>query len=122
MIRPAKPDDAAAIAYVHRTSMREAMPYLPVLHTPEEDRRWVETVVLPNQTVWVAERDGQLVGVVALHDGWVEQLYILPGYQGMGIGSELLAQVMAVCPEGLNLWAFQRNTRARAFYERRGFV
>jgi GNAT superfamily N-acetyltransferase len=121
-IRQAKPEDADAIAYVHRTSMREAMPFLPVLHTLEDDRRWVATVVLPNQAVWVAERDGQVVGVVALHDGWVEQLYILPGYQGMGIGSGLLATVKAASPEGLNLWAFQRNARARAFYERRGFV
>jgi GNAT superfamily N-acetyltransferase len=82
----------------------------------------VATVVLPNQTVWVAERDGQIVGVVALRDGWVEQFYVLPGYQGLGIGSGLLATVKEASPEGLSLWAFQRNTRARAFYEGRGFV
>ncbi len=122
LIRRAIPQDADAIAFVHRTSMGEALPYLPDLHTPEEDRQWVATVVLPNQVVWVAECDGEIVGVAALHDGWLEQLYMLPGYQGMGIGSALLAEVMAASPEGLNLWAFQRNERARAFYERRGFV
>jgi GNAT superfamily N-acetyltransferase len=122
LIRRAEPHDADAIAFVHRTSMREALPYLPDLHTPEEDRQWVATVVLPKQVVWVAERDGEIVGVAALHDGWLEQLYMLPAYQGMGIGSALLAKAMEASPEGLNLWAFQRNERARAFYERRGFV
>lgn len=122
VIRQARSGDADAIASVHRRSMREAMPYLPDLHTPEEDRRWVATVVLPEQAVWVAEMDGHVVGVVALKEGWVEQLYVLPGYQGMGVGSALLEAVRAASPEGLSLWAFQRNARARAFYERRGFV
>jgi GNAT superfamily N-acetyltransferase len=122
LFREATPDDADAIAYVHRTSMREAMPYLPDLHTPEEDRRWVTTVVLPNQAVWVAERDGQIVGVAALGDEWLEQLYVLPEHQDAGIGSRLLAKAKELRPGGLSLWAFQRNERARAFYERRGFV
>ena len=121
-LRQAEVDDAAAIAHVHTTSMREALPYLPELHTDEETRTWVATVVLPNQTVWVAEDDGQVVGVAALHEGMLEQLYILPGYQGRGTGSRLLAKMMELSPAGLSLWAFQRNMRARAFYERRGFV
>ena len=50
------------------------------------------------------------------------QLYILPGEQGRGIGSALLAKAMARRPAGMRLYAFQRNTRARGFYERRGFV
>src|SRR5215218_5850639 len=122
VIRSAEVDDAAAIAHVHTTSMREALPYLPELHTDEETRTWVATVVLPNQTVWVAEDDGQVVGVAALHEGMLEQLYILPGYQGQGIGSRLLAKMMELSPAGLSLWAFERNMRARAFDEWRGFV
>ena len=52
----------------------------------------------------------------------VQQLYILPGYQGIGIGSALLALAKVRRPGGLRLYAFQRNARARAFYERRAFV
>lgn len=121
-IRRADPQDADAIAHVHRTSMRTAMPYLPDLHTPEEDRRWVKTILLPNQTVWVAEDAGEIVGMAAMHEGWLNQIYILPEYQGMGVGSALLAKAIEANPAGLTLWAFQRNDRARAFYERRGFV
>ena len=122
LIRPAERQDADAIAAVHRTSMREALPYLPDLHTADEDRAWVANVVLPHQEVWVAEAGGHVVGVAALDGDMLAQLYILPGEQGRGIGSALLAKAMARRPAGMRLYAFQRNTRARGFYERRGFV
>ena len=122
LIRPAEVRDAAAIAAVHRTSMREALPYLPDLHTEDEDLAWVANVVLPHQEVWVAEVGARIVGVAALDGDMLAQLYILPGEQGRGIGSALLAKAMARRPTGMRLYAFQRNTRARVFYERNGFV
>ena len=122
LIRPAETRDADAIAAVHRTSMREALPYLPDLHTADEDRAWVANVVLPHQEVWVAEAGGRVVGVAALDGDMLAQLYILPGEQGRGIGSALLAKAMAQRSTGMRLYAFQRNTRARGFYERHGFV
>lgn len=122
-IRPAKPRDADAIAAVHRASMRGAMPWLPDLHTLEEDRAWVAQVVVPHQEVWVAEAEGQIVGVASLDaDDMLTQLYILPAHQGTGVGSALLETAKAARPGGFRLYAFQRNTRARRFYERRGFV
>lgn len=121
-MRQAEPRDAQAIAEVHMAARCDAMPYLPEVHTDEETRTWVAEVVLSAQTVWVAEMAGQVVGVAAFADGILEQLYILPGHQGTGIGSRLLAIVKASNPDGLSLWTFQRNRSARAFYERRGFV
>jgi ribosomal protein S18 acetylase RimI-like enzyme len=122
IIRVAEARDADEIAEVHTIAMREAMPYLPHLHTDAETRSWVAEVVLPRQEVWVAEAGGRVVGVAALEGEMLQQLYILPGYQGRGIGSDLLALAKSRRPDGLRLYAFQRNTRARAFYERRGFV
>jgi GNAT superfamily N-acetyltransferase len=121
-LRPATPDDADAIAVVHRAARREAMPWLPVLHSDEETRAWIRDVVQPRQAVWVAVREGQVIGVAALDGGMLEQLYVLPEAQGRGIGSTLLAKARHLCPGGLDLWTFQRNAAARAFYERQGFV
>ena len=122
-IRPAESRDADAIAAVHRASMREAMPWLPDLHTPEEDRAWVARAVLPRQQAWVAEVAGQVVGVASMDtEDMLTQLYVAPGHQGAGIGSALLETARAARPGGFGLYAFQRNTRARQFYERRGFV
>jgi GNAT superfamily N-acetyltransferase len=114
--------DAGEIAEVHTVAMLEAMPYLPHLHTDDETRAWVAEVVLPRQEVWVAEAGGKVVGVTSLEGEMVQQLYILPGYQGIGIGSALLALAKSRRPGGLRLYAFQRNTRARTFYEHRGFT
>ena len=40
---------------------------------------------------------------------------------GRGVGTELL-QVAQRCFDHLQLWTFQRNVRARHFYEVRGFA
>jgi GNAT superfamily N-acetyltransferase len=121
-IRRAEPRDAAEIAEVHIVSMRTAMPFLPELHTDEETRAWVRETLLPQQEVWVAEAGGRVVGMAALDGDMLSQLYILPGAQGRGIGGALFAHAQALCPAGFRFYAFQRNTRARAFYEARGCV
>jgi len=40
---------------------------------------------------------------------------------GRGVGSELLQVAKRAC-ERLQLWTFQRNLKARRFYEARGFA
>lgn len=64
--------------------------------------------------------DGELVGLTAFREGWIEQLYVLPAMFSRGIGSRLLGKVLAD-GESRALWAFSRNRRACAFYERHGF-
>lgn len=121
-LRRARPEDAAAIADIHLRSRRHGLPYLPELHTDAETRFWVAEVMLPQQDVWVAEVAGAVAGFAALHEGWLEHLYIAPEHQGRGLGHALLDLAMARNPGGLQLYAFQRNDRARRFYEQRGFV
>lgn len=120
-LRRAVPTDAPAIAEIHITARRVAMPYLPELHSDAETHAWVAEVVVPQQEVWVIEAAGEVAGFAALHEDWLEHLYVAPAWQGQGFGTGLLAQAKVHCPSGLQLYAFQRNTRARAFYERHGF-
>jgi ribosomal protein S18 acetylase RimI-like enzyme len=121
-LRRARPGDAPAIAETHLASRRQGLPYLPDVHTDAETYQWVAEVMLPQQEVWVAEIAGEVAGFAALHEGWLEHLYIAPAYQGRGLGSALLDLAMSRSPGGLQLFAFQRNERARHFYEQRGFV
>jgi len=112
--------DLAGVASLHRRSIKSAMPWLPDLHTAEEDLSFFDKTVFPSQAVTLAEIDDQLVGFSAAADGWLNHLYVDPAHQGVGVGWALLAHVL----EGrtsLQLWAFQRNHRARRFYERAGF-
>lgn len=99
------------------------MPYLPPRKRGDaEVEAWVRDVVLPRASVWVAEAGGEVVGYAALRDGTLEALYLLAGVRRRGIGSRLLAVVKAASPGRLDLFVFQRNTDARAFYTRHGFV
>jgi GNAT superfamily N-acetyltransferase len=50
-----------------------------------------------------------------------DDLYVRPGWQRRGVGLCLFNKAKALSPRRLELWAFQRNTNARAFYESQGF-
>jgi ribosomal protein S18 acetylase RimI-like enzyme len=121
-LRRACASDAAAIAAIHVAARRKAMAYLPELHTDDEVRAWVAAAMLPNAVVWVAEIDGEVAGYVALRATDLDHLYVAPECQGRGVGSLLLSKAKELSPEGLELYAIQLNSRARAFYEARGFA
>jgi GNAT superfamily N-acetyltransferase len=65
--------------------------------------------------------DKEIIGIVAFREGWIDQFYVLPQFQGLGAGDALLRVVKAAYSD-LQLWTFQKNTLARRFYEKRGFV
>ena len=121
-IRRATAEDAPAIGNLYLASRDDALPGLHKAHTDDEVRGWIAGVLLPRDKVWIAERDGTMLGFIALHDGWVEQFYLLPGCYRQGIGTALLAIAKHHRPSELRLFCFQRNSRARAFYETNGFI
>lgn len=121
-IRPARTDDAEAIAIVHLDARRQAMPWLPVLHSLDDTVAYFAGRVLTHEKVWVAEVNQVVVGFIALEGDHIDHLYIAPAYQGRRIGDKLLTMVKALRPDGLTLWTFQRNAQARQFYEHRDFA
>ncbi|WP_405722701.1 GNAT family N-acetyltransferase [Streptomyces sp. NBC_01537] len=124
VIRQATAADATAIAHIHSASREATMPYLPPRRRSDDEvRRWVEQVVLKECRVWVAVRDGEVLGYAVLEGaGLLDQLYLLPGARRRGIGTLLLDEVRRHSPGGLSLHVFQANADARAFYERHGFT
>jgi GNAT superfamily N-acetyltransferase len=120
-IRQPAAADAAAIAALFGRSRLSAMPWLPVLHTPDEDVAFF-TDEVATSLGWVAVDGVSLLGFALGRDGWLNHLYVDPRHQGRGVGSALLAQAVEAMPDGIQLWAFERNVRARAFYAGRGFV
>ncbi len=122
ILRPAVAADAFEIAEVFLASRQDALPYLPTLHSDEETRRWIPEIVMQRSEVWVAELDGKIVGFLSVAGEHLDHLYVRPGYYRQGIGDRLLVKAKAMSPQRLRLFTFQRNERARAFYEARGFV
>lgn len=123
-LRRAAIEDARVVADVlirSRLAAGGAIP--PGVHSDAETREWVRTVVIPEREVWLAEdADGRPLGVMVLDDDWVDQLYVAPGFTGMGLGSRLIGHAKARRPAGLQLWTFVTNTAAQRFYLRHGFV
>lgn len=121
MLKQLAIEDMDAAAVVHRTSFDEALPSLAGLHTPAEDRWFFRERMFTTCQLWGSFSKREIVGFIAFRKGWIDQLYILPAWQGRGIGGALLTVAQSQF-DHLNLWTFQRNQNARRFYERHGFV
>lgn len=108
-------------AMLRRLALWERLPWLLDVHTPEEDEDYWRTQLLPHRTILGAFSEQRLVAVIAYGENEIDQLYVLPGFQAKGIGTMLLHRAQEQMDE-IALWTFQRNTNARRFYERHGFV
>ncbi len=118
-LRRGNREDIAPIARMLRATY-DLMPYMPRLHTPEEDLRYVTDVLYPGNEVWVADDDGRMVGFAVLSDEELLQIHVEPDEQNKGIGGELFRHAKERRPNGFVLWTFQKNEGARRFYERHG--
>ncbi len=137
-IRHAKPDDAPALSKVFDTAWREA--YLGIIPgiTLEKmfsrrGERWWRSTVARGRPLVVLDLGQGAAGYASYGrcrdrslaaDGEVDELYLLPEYQGLGFGRRLFK---AVCNDlrhgGMNriaVWALAENERACAFYEGMG--
>jgi putative acetyltransferase len=119
LIRRARPEDLEAIVGIFRESRAEAMPWLPVLHTAEEDLDHFRGR-LGTDEVYVFEREGQVAGFAVLHGDELDGFYVAPEQQRRGVGAALFRHVQQLRPERFGFWVFRDNARARRFYESRG--
>jgi GNAT superfamily N-acetyltransferase len=121
MLRQLAIEETDQAAAVLRASYDSALPTLAGLHTPDEDRWFFRERLFAQCQIWGYFNDSELVGIIAFREGWIEQLYISPAWQRRGIGTALLTVAQGRF-DRLSLWTFQRNKRARSFYENHGFV
>jgi ribosomal protein S18 acetylase RimI-like enzyme len=118
-IMEATRDDAPVIADIH---LRARATYVARLHTDDETRGWFAGIVGDRPSAWwVARQGGRVVGYMLIEGEYLDHLYVRPEAQGCGVGSALLHKARSLSPRRVGLVTFQRNTSARAFYEKRGF-
>jgi ribosomal protein S18 acetylase RimI-like enzyme len=125
MLRAAILEDKEAVARVLLESRRVFLPYAPTPHAPAQVRDWVQQQLIPSGRVTVAVNDDQIVAVLAISEddgaSWIDQLYVLPGYENQGFGSRLLRIAHESLKRPIRLFTFQQNTGAKRFYERHGY-
>jgi ribosomal protein S18 acetylase RimI-like enzyme len=143
VIRPAGPDDAAAIAAIHaaswRVTYRGLMPdaYLDSLTADARRPMWDQ--VLTSQTsrvdVQVLDVEGAVAGFVwtgpclgndhPASTGELYAIYVRPGLEGQGLGRRLLIEgESAMARHGFTdaiLHVLRDNHHARRFYEAAGW-
>ena len=119
IIRRAGAADADDVAAAFTASFAGLLSFLPKLHTPEEDRAFIAWAI-DEREVWIAEADGAVLGLAAIHGDELSHLYVRPEHQSHGVGSALFEHVQRERPDGFTLWVFQQNVGARRFYERHG--
>lgn len=98
-------------------------PWMPKLHTPEGNRRFLARLIEQDETLVRVARNGEgaAVGFLARQGAKVDCLYVADEARGQGHGSALIAEAQAERPS-LELWTFQQNAGAIRFYRRAGFT
>lgn len=121
-VRVAKPADAEPMARVHWLSSNTAYG-----RNDEFERRLATTRrVFDEEDVWpfVAEDDGEIVGVLTVGPDQLYAIYVHPDRWGTGVGQVLLDkahELLAETCEVASLTCLASNPRARRFYERNGW-
>lgn len=100
---------------------KAAVEWMPNLHSRETDLSYIGFLVDQEQ-VYIAVENNEVLGFVAESGGMVNFLYLANANRCKGIGAQLLARTKTQSEGGLQLWTFQKNTRAIAFYKANGFT
>lgn len=119
-IRHYQDKDLNDLLIVWESASRLAHPFLsePFI---EQERLNIPNMYLPNADTWVATKDGNLVGFIALIGNEVGAIFVSPDCHGQGVGKTLMDKASALYPV-LELDVFKENRIGRKFYDRYGFT
>jgi GNAT superfamily N-acetyltransferase len=129
-IREARAAEGPALAAVQELASLAALAHIfpPEMYPyPREavQARWAVAVIEPETRALIAVSDEEPVGAACVTDGWLEGLYVVPERWGTGLADELhdraLDEVRGLGSALCRLWVLEDNSRARRFYERRGW-
>lgn len=137
-IRAARPSDATSLAALHDISWREA--YRGVIPGVALERMiayrgpvWWQKAANRTRSLIVLDLGDRIAGYATFgasrslampQQGEIDELYLNPLFQGLGLGTRLFAtarrELSAHRRKGLIVWSLQDNERACRFYERLG--
>jgi GNAT superfamily N-acetyltransferase len=137
-VRRADAQDARAISEVHRYAWEQAysglIPHKPLMQMIcRRDETWWRKASRGSATILVIEVEGQVVGYSTLglnraralpYDGEIYELYLLPEYQGTGLGSMLFGEALNLLKSlgcsGNIAWCLEDSDIVTRFFRSRG--
>ena len=124
IIRPARADEYDDIARVWMDSWVSTGLDEPSDLLLAQLRARIPQEVASGWSLFVADDDGKLAGMLALHlpKLYLDQLFVAPAHQGRSLGRKLLAFTRTHLPDEIQLRCVRENEKAWRWYEREGFV
>ncbi|MFD2839014.1 GNAT family N-acetyltransferase [Populibacterium corticicola] len=139
VVRDAELIDVLTISRIHTLSWQQAYAgyvpadYLNSLDPQDKVPVWQTVLSRDDTQVFIAESAGRALGFASVGpspdedaepgDRTLYTMYLDPEAWGLGVAKLLMQAVDETVPEGvsLTLWVFEKNLRARKFYERHNF-
>ncbi len=126
-IRKAQPTDSEFVFAVKKAAFREYVEQ--IWGWDDTYQRELHNRRFDSQDIRIIQFHGSDIGFLSTRktpDTFkVDQLYILPGYQGKGIGTACMERIIDDAnrqQKSVTLQVLKINTRATAFYQRLGFT
>lgn len=85
-----------------------------------QERKNIKEIYIPNTETFVFEKDGVVIGFIAMIEDEIGGLFVHPEFQGLKIGKQLVD----FCFETRNsliVEVFENNKIGRRFYDKYGF-
>jgi putative acetyltransferase len=121
LLRALTPADLDDVARVLVQSYGCDIPEVRAAQTPDNERSVLQERLFGSAELSGAFDGDELIGYVVWRPHWIDHLYVVPDRAACGVGTALLNTVKAQQTR-IDLWTLENNTRARRFYEERGFV
>jgi GNAT superfamily N-acetyltransferase len=133
-VRVAREDDAEGLVRAHEAAwdaslaplVGSSLGELAPLDARVERARASLAQPPEDAQAWVADRDGEIVGMATARGDELRDLYVVPAAWGTGVARELmqaaLEWIAARGAQAAFLWVGEENVRARRFYEREGWT
>ncbi|NDI34432.1 GNAT family N-acetyltransferase [Chengkuizengella sediminis] len=99
----------------------DAYPYIYPKYRYQEFMHYFEEVILKENKIYLALMEQKVTGFIAFNNPVITQLFISLNHQKSGLGTKLLQYIQSISSGYLELYTFQRNLNARAFYKKHQF-
>lgn len=128
MIRMSVVDDFAAMLAIINDAARAYRGVIPAdrWHEPYMPADELSAEIVSGVVFWVAEREGQLAGLMGIQDkaevALVRHAYVAPDTQKSGVGTSLLRHVQSLTDKPILIGTWAAASWAIEFYRRNGFT
>lgn len=126
-IRLCRPNEADTILEIINFAAEAYRGVIPAdcWHEPYFPATQMERELAAEVTFWGHEMDGMLVGVIGFQPvrdvDLIRHAYVLPAYQGHGIGTKLLTYLRGLSTRQMLVGTWAAAVWAIRFYERHGY-